>query len=66
VVLIVTLGYPWDMREVHVHYDHAAAYEVRERYLRVRQAVADQRPPRCGCLRAAAVSSCASRGMCQS
>jgi hypothetical protein len=65
VVLIVSLGYPWDMREIHVHYDQAAARAVREKYLRVRQAVADQRPPRCGCF-AAQATSCGARGVCAS
>lgn len=49
VVLVMALGYPWDMREFHVPYDRGLAVGVRDKYLRVRQAVADQRPPRDCC-----------------
>lgn len=49
VVVILALVYPFEMREIHVAYDPAYATATREKYLRVRQAVADQRPPRCGC-----------------
>lgn len=49
VVLLGVMGYPFELREFHVVYDRHAANGVRDKYLRVRQAVADQRPPRCGC-----------------
>lgn len=63
VVLIMSLGYPWDMREIHVPFDPAFADDTREKYMRVRQAVADQRAPGCGCLRAQR-NGCPSRGLC--
>lgn len=44
VVLFLGMGYPWDMKEVHVPYDAGFSQQVRQKYLDVRQAVADQRP----------------------
>jgi hypothetical protein len=49
IVVILALVYPFEMREIHVAYDRAYATATREKYLRVRQAIADQRPPRCEC-----------------
>lgn len=49
VVLFLGMGFPWEMREIHVPYDHAFAMGIRDKYLRVRQQVADQRPSRDCC-----------------
>lgn len=49
IVLIVSLTYPFNMREIHVAYDHAFATATREKYLRVREAVKSGTPPRCIC-----------------
>jgi hypothetical protein len=43
--LLINTAYPFAMREFVIHYDHREAEAVREKYLTVRQAVADQRPP---------------------
>lgn len=47
IVVIMQMGYPWTMREFHLPYDRGFSMGVREKYLSVRQAVADQRAPRC-------------------
>ena len=49
IVVIMSMSYPFEMREIHVAYDPAFAKATRDKYLYVRQAVADQRPPRCTC-----------------
>lgn len=41
--VILSLEYPFAMREVAMGYDHAFNHQTREKYMRVRQAVADQR-----------------------
>lgn len=61
IVLFMVMGFPWPMTEIHVPYDAGFANEVRDKYLRVRQMVADQTPPRC-CGRKA---SCASGPICR-
>lgn len=47
IVLMMEVGYPWTMREFHIPYDMAYSTNVVNKYRRVRQAVADQRPPIC-------------------
>ena len=49
VVVIMALTYPFEMREIHVPFNPPAAMAVRDKYMRVLQAVADQRPPHCEC-----------------
>lgn len=51
IVTIGILGNPWEMREFHIDYDAELAEEITARYLDVRQAHADQQPPRCACPR---------------
>lgn len=63
IVLLVVVGFPWDLREFHVTYDRRAAGETRDKYLRVRQAVADQQPARCGCSTSER-KSCPARAAC--
>ena len=47
ILLMMATGYPWEMREFHIPHDLGYATEVADKYRRVRQAVADQRPPTC-------------------
>lgn len=49
VVVIMALTYPFEMREIHVPYHPPTALGVRDKYIRVLQSVADQRPPHCEC-----------------
>jgi hypothetical protein len=54
IVLMMEMSFPFTMREFHIPYDFALNNEIDQKYRRVRQAVADQRPPWCcgmkGCL----------------
>lgn len=63
VVVILALTYPFEMREIHVPFDRPFAYKVRDKFARVIQAVADQRPPRCECV-LKEKSGCPARGSC--
>lgn len=49
VVVIMSLTYPFPMREIHVPYVHTDAMKVRDKFARVIQAIADGRPPQCEC-----------------
>lgn len=64
IVLLGMQGFPWEFREFHVVYDRARANEVRDKYRRVRQQVADQRPGRCLCA-AKERAGCAARRLCR-
>jgi hypothetical protein len=48
-MVILHTGYPFDMREIRVLRDEKFINDVREKYLRVRQAVADQVMPQPCC-----------------
>lgn len=49
-VLMMALTYPYDMREFVIDFDAAVSAQIRDKYLSVRQAAADQRMPPCdGC-----------------
>lgn len=63
--LIMPTEYPYGKREVVIPYDKPFAIGVRDKYLRVRQAVADQRPPRdcCG-TESVQGKSCPARNLC--
>lgn len=62
-VLMMALTYPFDMREFVIDFDHAVSAAIRQKYLNVRQAVADQRMPSCdGCLPG---KDCAARALCE-
>ena len=63
IVVILQLTYPFEMREIHVPYDRPYAYGIRDKYMRVLQAIADQQPPRCQCV-PREVSGCPMRGVC--
>lgn len=60
-VLFFTLGFPWEMREFVINFDPSFSHQVATKYLKVRQAVADGRPPSpcCGGLK-----TCATRRLC--
>ena len=47
--LLLAMEYPYPMREVVMDYDYGFAAQIAEKYLAVRQAVADQRMPKCPC-----------------
>lgn len=44
-VLFLSLGYPWEMKEVRVDYDATRAFEIEQKYLRVREAAAEGKAP---------------------
>jgi hypothetical protein len=48
--LVVATGYPFNMREIVMPYDKAAALGVRDKYMRVLQHVADQTVPKVCCV----------------
>lgn len=63
--VILSLEYPYPMREVAMTYDHAFGQATREKYMRVRQAVADLRPPRPCCAPASKeAKACPARLVC--
>jgi len=63
--VIVTLEWPFPLREVVLDYDQFAAYEIAEKYRRVLQAVADHRPPPFCCSGGKAAVDCPARGICE-
>ena len=63
IVVILSLTYPFEMREIHVPFDRVFAYGVRDKFYRVLQAVADQTPPRCECV-GKDRDGCPARGVC--
>lgn len=62
IVFFMAMGYPWQMKEFHVPYDQAFAQSVRNKYLDVRQAAADQQAPTACCGK---VTTCVSGRICQ-
>ena len=48
-LLIISLEWPFPMREISMRYEPAVAERVRQKYLNVRQAVEDERPPQPCC-----------------
>lgn len=47
ILLVMEHQYPFEMREFHIPYDPHFSASIVAKYRRVRQAVADQRPPMC-------------------
>lgn len=65
VVLFMSLSYPFTMKEFLVPYDEIFAMRVRNKYRRVRQAVADQaEPDPCCGLRSVRSKNCPARETC--
>lgn len=63
--IVVGTAYPFPMREIALDYDEQSAVAVREKYLRVRQAVADQRlPAPCCNPGSVAAKQCPARNIC--
>jgi hypothetical protein len=63
--LFLQTEYPFNKREILLPYDAGAALKVRDKYARVRQAVADQRPPEGACAPGATgARQCPARGVC--
>lgn len=64
-VLLMSLTFPYEMKEFIIEYDHRLGQETEEKYARVLQAVADGRMPSCsGCVRER--DECPSRMLCKS
>lgn len=64
-MLIVGPDYPYPMKEIVIPYDRVAAMAVRDKYLRVRQAVADQVLPEACCgIRSTTAKQCFAREVC--
>lgn len=65
IVVFLSMGYPWEMTEIHVPADQYFQEEVRQKYLRVRRAVADgiMPEPCCG-PRSADAKMCPARNVC--
>ena len=63
--VFINPSYPFPMREIFLPYDERAATEVRDKYVRVIQNVADQRmPPPCCAPRSKESQSCPIRSCC--
>lgn len=62
VVLFIQWGTPWAMTEVHVPYDHAAATQVRDKYLRVLDAMGGEVPP--PCCQVSGLKGCSIKSLC--
>lgn len=62
IVFFIEWGTPWGMTEIHVPYDRAAATQIRDKYLRVREAESASVPPMC--CRLQGKRSCGIRKMC--
>lgn len=45
IVLFMAMGYPWESREIHVPYDPHFSEDVRQKYIRVREAERDGMMP---------------------
>lgn len=63
--VIVTLEWPFPLREIVLDYDPFTAYQVSEKYKRVLQAVADQRPPQFCCSGGKTAAACPARLICE-
>jgi hypothetical protein len=64
-MVILHTGYPFDMREILVPRNEAFINQVRDKYLLVRQAVADQQmPDACCSMRSETSKKCPAREMC--
>lgn len=59
-VLCMVISFPFEMVEFTIDYDPSIALATRDKYLRVRQAVADQRIPKC----CGEIKSCPARHFC--
>lgn len=64
-VLIMSLTFPYEMREFVIHRDRNIGNATRAKYLRVLQAVADQRPPMCDGCWTKKGSDCPARSYCE-
>lgn len=58
--LVLSMEYPFPMREIVIDFDPVFAYEIAQKFVRVRQAVADGRPP----FECCATKDCPSRLLC--
>lgn len=65
IVIIISLGYPWQITEIQIPYDPMHALTIAQKYQAVREAVADGVPPTdcCG-VGTKLAAACPSRGLC--
>jgi hypothetical protein len=65
IVLFFSMGFPWEMTEIHVPYSRAFAEGVREKYANVLQLVVeDEMPPPCCGPRSKESRACPARTVC--
>ena len=62
VVVILSLTYPFEMREIHVPFDRMFSHRLVDKYRKVIQMVADGRHPPCQC--APGTTTCPARAFC--
>lgn len=65
-VLVMSLTFPYEMKEFVIEYDHRLGQQTAEKYERVLQAVADARPPMCDGCSAKEKKGCPARFVCAS
>jgi hypothetical protein len=65
VVIMMSVGYPWEVTEIHIPYDPKFALGVRDKYLRVRDAAAKvEMPPPCCNYGSPQAQACEFRAIC--
>ena len=64
-VLVMSLTFPYEMKEFVIEYDHRLGQQTAEKYERVLQAVADGRMPRCDGCSVKQRKSCPARFVCE-
>lgn len=47
IVLFLSMGHPWEMREIQIPFNQKFAYDISEKYRRVLEAPSDALPPPC-------------------
>lgn len=65
-VLVMSLTFPYEMKEFVIEYDHRLGQQTAEKYERVLQAVADAKPPMCDGCSAKERKNCPARFVCAS
>lgn len=67
IVVMMQMGSPWSLREIHVPYNDTYATSVARKYLSVKRAVSEGKEPPLCCFPGSAESkSCPARGVCPS
>lgn len=63
IMVIVSLVHPFEMNEIHIPFDHLTAHKTAAKFRRVREAVAEGRPPYCECTKPQS-KECGARDLC--